>query len=216
MCSGSSVSVAVCLFCVALSFWTHAAEAWRTETGALEESTNCAKGGMHVDGKNLRSTILEYLKQVEGVRSKAYDSLEGGRKTIGIGHKLTRKEEKDGFLMVGEEKVSVRAELTMDQMETLAMQDWQNHTQLAKGKLDGAHGAGSWDKLHHNAQVVLTDIQLNVGSLDKFPKLMQAAKDNDKEEMVKQSKTYYTDREGVKKETINRNKAKEELNLNSK
>lgn len=102
-----------------------------------------------------------------------YPSSEKGTDTIAYGHKL----------LPGEQKYYNG--ITTQQAEALAMKDVLEKQTSAKGRVDKKYGAGTFDKLPQDAQMLLVDYQYNVG-LQKFPKFVEAVVKGDKPTMLKE------------------------------
>eukprot|EP00052_Salpingoeca_macrocollata_P010591 m.82391 g.82391 ORF g.82391 m.82391 type:complete len:1239 (-) comp17636_c0_seq1:262-3978(-) len=153
-----------------------------------------------------------FLKHQEGWHDPKKESLEGGTKTVGYGHKLSSQEAKDGIVFIGGSAVSVN-DLTPVQGEILAQQDWGKHDQCTKTIFDNLPGnkAGDFEKLPPNIRQVLVDVQYNTGNIAKFSKLMEAAKNGDRMKMKSECKTSYTDAKGERHEMTRRNEARAKL-----
>lgn len=116
-------------------------------------------------------SVYEKLISTEGKGKKglpgvAYESFEGGNKTIGVGHKITEKEKAQGFIQIGEEKVGLDQTLSESQMDLLLKQDVQTK---ALDPLQDALGS-SWNKLNENQKQALTLYTYNVGNVKSLMK----------------------------------------------
>lgn len=126
--------------------------------------------------------FIDYIIRVEGSRKRRgkhypYKSAEGGRKTVGYGHKIKNAQEARSF----------SSGLTENQARLL----------LASDLSDAAEGVQrsigkSWDTLDANRKQMLVGMQFNLGSVKKkFPKFTKAVIENDHEGMVREFKRSY-------------------------
>jgi GH24 family phage-related lysozyme (muramidase) len=100
-------------------------------------------------------------------------SVEGGADTIGYGHKLTKADSK---LYKG---------ATTEEVEKLLQADVLIKQSEAKKRVDKKYGAGSFDALPQDSQMLVVDYQYNVG-LQEFPKFLDALVKGDKDTMLKE------------------------------
>jgi len=98
-------------------------------------------------------------------------SVEGGADTIGYGHKLTKADSK---LYKG---------ATTEEVEKLLQADVLIKQSEAKKRVDKKYGAGAFDALPQNSQMLVVDYQYNVG-LQEFPKFLDALVKGDKDTML--------------------------------
>ena len=124
---------------------------------------------------------FERKKAREGFRTKAYASPEGGEDTVGIGHKLTPKEQELGGVFIGGKLVKVdrNTPLTNEQVRQLYQQDIANHAAAAKNKLNKLAGEDVWNKLNPMQQYALMDLSFAGGSRMITQDLANAIKMND-------------------------------------
>lgn len=154
-------------------------EEYRKGGWIVEEIDEYDNGG----GVNFQS-YEQQLRQLENSVKAGYkggkwyphDSVEGGTKTIGYGHKLSGKE-------------NYNQGLTTAQVLALQKKDLVKHTNIARYTVDKAYGKGTFDKLPETRKVLLVDYAYN-GVLHKFPKFMEATVKGDKANMLKQYKRY--------------------------
>jgi GH24 family phage-related lysozyme (muramidase) len=98
-------------------------------------------------------------------------SVEGGADTIGYGHKLTKADSK---LYKG---------ATTEEVEKLLQADVLIKQSEAKKRVDKKYGAGAFDALPQDSQMLVVDYQYNVG-LQEFPKFLDALVKGDKDTML--------------------------------
>tara|TARA_R100000458_G_C8156811_1_gene162461 strand:+ start:43 stop:606 length:564 start_codon:yes stop_codon:yes gene_type:complete len=156
--------------------------------------------------KAAENAYINYLADVEGVRTNAYDSLEGGNQTIGIGHKLTDQEVATGKILIGGQAVDYSKGLSMENVRTLKMQDLQQHKQITSNRVNNKYGKGTFEKLPAKSKYFLTDYQLNIGNVMKFPKMVDAVVKGDWESVNKQYKRFYKNTKGETVEMTRRNR----------
>jgi len=89
---------------------------------------------------------------------KPHKSPEGGNDTVAYGHKLTDEEQKNGYVVIENQKV-LFDQLTNDLAKKLYMQDWENHTNTAR-KWFGV----DWNKLNAGQQLIATELVFNMGN----------------------------------------------------
>jgi hypothetical protein len=146
----------------------------------VEDLDEYATGG----GGMTMPAYEEQLRQLENSIKAGYkggkwyphNSVEGGTKTIGYGHKLS-----------GSENYSKG--LTTAQVLALQKKDIARHTNIAKSTIDKKYGAGTFDKLPESRKVLLVDYAYN-GVLHKFPSFMDATVKGDKNKMLKEYMRY--------------------------
>lgn len=157
-----------------------------------EEIEEYKKGGWVVEeldtydggGSVTFSSYEQQLKQLENSIKAGYkngkwyphNSVEGGTKTIGYGHKLSSKE-------------NYSSGLTTAQVLALQKKDLANHTNIAKSMVDKKYGAGTFNKLPESRKVLLVDYAYN-GVLHEFPNFMDATVKGDKNKMLKEYMRY--------------------------
>ena len=107
-----------------------------------------------------------------------HGSVEGGADTIAYGHKLTPNE---SYLRKG---------ITEDAALQLQQGDVLKNQALAKKQVDKKYGAGTFDKLPQDSQMLLVDYQYNLGSLSGFPSFVDATVKGDKDKMLAQHTRY--------------------------
>ena len=151
---------------------------FKYETGGLASPTD-------LDPEHMKK-YLEALRFQENDAKKGYKngkwyphhSVEGGADTIAYGHKLTPN---DAYLRKG---------ITEDQAISLQEQDVLKNQALAKKQVDKKYGAGTFDSLPQDSQMLLVDYQYNLGTLSGFPSFVKATVEGDKEKMLAEHKRY--------------------------
>ena len=126
---------------------------------------------------------LTTLKKLENNTKTGYKngkwyphpSVEGGADTIAYGHKLLPQ---DRNLYQG---------ITDEQASALQQQDVLAKQTEAKRLVDKQYGAGTFDGLPQDSQMLLIDYQYNVaGGLNKFPSFVEGIVSGNKEQMLKE------------------------------
>ncbi|OMJ71287.1 hypothetical protein SteCoe_30548 [Stentor coeruleus] len=107
---------------------------------------------------------------------KSHPSVEGGTNTIAYGHKLQMGERLEN--------------ITESQAIELFNKDFAKAQSIARQKYDSVYGKGSFNSLEQYKQNIATDIAFNLGSFN-YKNLMKAMHDNNKENMIKESKSFY-------------------------
>jgi len=69
-----------------------------------------------------KKKLIDFLRQVEGERFSAYKD-SAGLWTIGVGHLITEEELLSGYILIGEKLENCRGPLTVEQRDTLLLQD---------------------------------------------------------------------------------------------
>tara|TARA_R110002020_G_scaffold68553_10_gene179377 strand:- start:7162 stop:7803 length:642 start_codon:yes stop_codon:yes gene_type:complete len=131
-------------------------------------------------------------------RIYAHESLEGGLKTIGFGHKL-KPGEADLF----------KNGITMKQALALLVEDIELHESEARKFIDDGGGVGTFDGLPMLERQLITELAFNIGGpnltptydkagkyLSGYPKLRKAAISKDFEGMLKELGRGYTKPDG--------------------
>jgi GH24 family phage-related lysozyme (muramidase) len=148
---------------------------------------------------DLRNDFLDYLKRVENDGKAGYDakyevwfphsSPEGGRDTIGYGHKLT---EDDNWMKAGVSEKNI---------EDLLLNDLWKAEDSARNVVD------NFGSIPQHKQEMFIDFAFNLGAhgLRMFPKFRAAVLDDDIKTMRQEYKRYYTTGSGAKKELEHRN-----------
>lgn len=152
----------------------------------------------------------EALKREEnGIRS-GYDkkagvwtphkSLEGGTDTLGYGHKLTPRESKGNFVILGGEKLPLDKGLTEEEIDMLFQQDVDKARRSLEKSIKG------FDSYPQKYQDVLTNIAFNVGKVTpkKWPKLIKAMEAGDDEGVRREMVTTYTKPNGKREKLQSR------------
>lgn len=117
--------------------------------------------------------FLRYMKQVEGYRSRPYESVEGGSRTVGYGHKLKPGE---AFTVLSE----------------------QEATELLKRDLKAAYAIAcrQLGYVPHGTQAeIAVDFTFNGCPPRRFPKFFAALKRDDRNGMRREYKRYCQGRE---------------------
>lgn len=108
---------------------------------------------------------FERKKKREGFRTTTYASPEGGTDTVGIGHKLTDKEQAAGGVFIGGKLVKVDRNTPMSeqQVKDLYRQDIMNHANGAKRQINKLAGQDVWSTLNPMQQYALMDLSFAGG-----------------------------------------------------
>lgn len=109
-----------------------------------------------------------------------HKSQEGGRKTIGYGHKLTKEEEKSGKYSKG---------LTDHQVDSLYKEDIKEHYNRAKSQFEKLSNK-SFDELPAEKQAILIDYEYTGTGPKSFPSFTKALVEDDKETLKKEYPRY--------------------------
>lgn len=88
----------------------------------------------------------------------AHESLEGGRPTIGWGHKVNKNEDRTGKIKIGNQLVEFKNGLTPQQVNQLYKQDTANARAVARKSLEKGKGSYTDNELQ-----ALTSLIYNVG-----------------------------------------------------
>jgi lysozyme len=106
---------------------------------------------------NSGDTPRHFMEEAEGREEKVYDDV-AGNPTIGVGHKITKKELKDGYILINGEKVDYKRGLTNRQIDTLYEQDVEPFSIQATAWI-------SQGGLEHipNIHTALTSVLFNTG-----------------------------------------------------
>ena len=120
---------------------------------------------------------------------------------IGYGHKLTKAQEKAQKVY----GIDISNGITEKQATTILEEDISRH----KTKAMEHYGKNKWDDLSGPEKDLLTDLSFT-GVLRKFPSLIRAIKDKDKDRIIKEYKRYFT-KDGKKVPMNRRNKMAKEL-----
>lgn len=149
--------------------------------------------------------LINFIKNEENDSHKGYDekterwyphiSLEGGRPTIGYGHKIKSAKEQNKYEREG---------LTTTEVNDLLIQDLND----AKNTLyQNLRDMGYKNvKLNNKQEEMLLDFVYNLGSIKKFPKFTKAVINNDINGMRKEYERSYQDADGVWHKVERRNK----------
>ena len=136
--------------------------------------------------------FINYVTSVEGLRQDKnktpfrYASPEGGRDTIGYGHKLTDAEEKSGMV----HGYSLNT-LTQDQIVDILQKDLVNTRSHLDSDLKKKHNVSFYD-LSPRQQEMLMDYQFNLkGGIGSFPNFTKAVINRDWDTASKEYKRYY-------------------------
>jgi hypothetical protein len=103
---------------------------------------------------------------LENGRYYPYKSPEGGRNTIGYGHKLTPDDVKTNRYSKG---------LTKEEAIKLMRDDVNMHLHEAIRQYNNEYGKGAFDKLHPDLKVLALDFVYNGVDVNKFPNFFGAA-----------------------------------------
>jgi len=202
-----------------------AAPAITTKAAKTAVKVGVATGAAVVAG-----SALSKIKGHEKFVAKAYPDPEknpdGSIKkmyySVGYGHQITEQEIKQGYIKIGDTKVSVVGDLgkdtilTKEQGDALVAQDFKKYE-------DAAKAIPNFDKLNQDAKDALIDITYNmgVGWTKKFPSFMKSMQNMDFEkaadellyvDSTKTKKTAYFTQVKSRAEE-NANKIRKGLNL---
>lgn len=156
-----------------------------------------------------RDTFVNYLMENENAafasgkaKTARHKSPEGGRDTVGFGHKLTAKEEREGKIY----GIPIK-DIDVDKAKQILIKDIKRAATQAKTNLKSMHPNVDFDSLSEDKKEMLTDIQFNVkgGGIKTFPKFVQGLVTDDVGLMKKEYKRYYTTAKGAKREVKKRN-----------
>lgn len=157
--------------------------------------------------------FLDALKRVENAPRVGRDidgfwyphpSPEGGRDTLGYGHKLTPQELKTGRITLSNGKeLNFKDGLTDGEITELFYDDVALNRNKAKNQWDNFvdNKDFQFENLPRSYQNLLTNLVFNAGSLSKgdrfqWPKLAKAIQENDIEAIRREMVTSYTDPKG--------------------
>ena len=138
-----------------------------------------------------------------------HKSAEGGTDTIGYGHKLSKDEHEDGYVVVGDKNIP-HGKLTDAHIETLLVDDMNKHKAIARNQFN-KHGHGKdYDSMSRREQDLFGALAFNIGTLEDkdgnfgWPGLLKAVNDKDYEGIKRESLTSFTREDGTKGYLINR------------
>lgn len=136
----------------------------------------------------INSSFLNYIKSVENNTKVGFDknknlwfpskSVEGGFPTIGYGHKIKDKKEVE----------TLKHGVSDNYVQKLLIQDITNASQHVSEYIKRKYKVNLM--LTEKQNEMLTDFAFNLGSLDKFPKFVDAVLRNDVEGMKQQYKRF--------------------------
>lgn len=120
---------------------------------------------------------------------------------IGYGNKLGKK--KDGKLMVtiGGKEVDAMKGLNSDQIDALLDESITAHENIARKEWNEKFPDNKYDDLPQAKQVLITDFAYNLGSINKFPSLMNALNEDDEKKAYDQYKRFSNKKPLVKRNT---------------
>ncbi len=120
---------------------------------------------------------------------------------IGYGNKLGKK--KDGKLMVtiGGKEVDAMKGLNSDQIDTLLDESITAHENIARKEWNKKFPNNKYDDLPQAKQVLITDYAYNLGSINKFPSLMDALNEDDEKKAYNEYKRFSKKKPLVKRNT---------------
>ena len=154
--------------------------------------------------------FIEYLKTQEnaplakkGVNMR-HKSPEGGKDTVGYGHKLTEEEERSGKVY----GIPI-ATMTPEQAEKIMFLDLKRKEQELTNRL-----GKRFLTLPNKSKEMLLDFAYNLGTsktLEEFPNFTAAVLSNNMEEAKKEYIRYFTPEGETKKKPLSRNKYFKEL-----
>ena len=119
-----------------------------------------------------------------------HTSKEGGRDTIGYGHKLTPDEEKSGVIIINGDEYSISKGIPEEAMGKLLRQDIKIAKDYLKDNFVG------WDKLSERDKGILVNIGFNVGNkkVKIFKNLRKAMDRGDEKAIQEEMVTSYEDK----------------------
>jgi len=155
------------------------------DPNAQYQEGGTAASPMDLDPVHMKKYLAD-LKMQENANKKGYKngmwyphhSVEGGADTIAYGHKLTPN---DAHLRKG---------ITEEQATALQEQDVLRNQAQAKRQVDKKYGAGTFDSLPQDSQMLLVDYQYNLGSLSGFPSFVDATVKGNKDKMLAEHTRY--------------------------
>ncbi len=130
----------------------------------------------------------------------AYDSHEGGTKTIGYGHKLTKDEQSSGFITIGGKPYPITG-ITDGQAKAKFSEDFKENEKKAQYAI-----GTDWNKMNEKNRLLATEIEFNVkGGVKNFTEFLKAATNPDTEmDAYKYINRTATSADGVKKSLTRR------------
>lgn len=165
------------------------------------------------------SAFLEMLREVENSVRAGYSngewqphaSPEGGTRTIGFGHKLSKAEEAGNFVeMPDGTRIDLNQRgLTEQEVEALLLRDVERHKGVARRQWNASQST-SFDSLSPLYQELLTEIAFNIGTLHNssgnwgWPSLAKAMISDDVEEVKNQLMRSFTTSSGERRQLTNR------------
>jgi hypothetical protein len=167
-----------------------------------------AEGAQQPAGQ-YRDTFVNYLMENENAafasgkaKTARHKSPEGGLDTVGFGHKLTAKENREGKIY----GIPIK-DIDVNKAKEILVKDIQRAEAQAKKNLKSMHPNVDFDSLSEDKKEMLTDIQFNVkgGGIKTFPTFVRGVVTDDAKLMKKEYKRYYTDTKGAKREVKKRN-----------
>ena len=166
-------------------FAEHYKEITPDESYRREYQRGGAASPRDLDPVHMKKYLAD-LKMQENANKKGYKngmwyphrSVEGGADTIAYGHKLTPN---DAHLRKG---------ITEEQATALQEQDVLKNQAQAKRQVDKKYGAGTFDSLPQDSQMLLVDYQYNLGSLSGFPSFVDATVKGNKDKMLAEHTRY--------------------------
>jgi len=133
--------------------------------GASPAQTDQGMLGVPSPGRNpvrpdtlLKKFENEALVGFENGQWFAHESLEGGRPTIGWGHKVNKNEDRTGKIKIGNQLVEFKNGLTPQQVNQLYKQDTANARAVARKSLEKGKGSYTDNELQ-----ALTSLIYNIG-----------------------------------------------------
>jgi len=161
------------------------------------------KSSENMSFKDVVNQNFAIIKEREGFKRTTYQSAELGTDSVGIGHKLTPEEARQGGVFIKGQLVKVdrNTPLTDQQVLDLYYQDINKHMMEARRKI----GADVFDKLPGNKQYALAELNF-AGGENTLPtggalvKAVRAGNMEEAERQIRGTARYYTkpvvDKEG--------------------
>jgi GH24 family phage-related lysozyme (muramidase) len=156
---------------------------------------------------------MSLITMGEGVALRAYDDpARGAGKNIGMGYNLKANEKTVQAdlrrAQVPEERIQAvidgTADLTKDQAKRLLQVALPRYETQVK-EVANATSPGLYDRMTPAQKAVMLDVAWQVGSTDQFKKAWSALASGDMARFADETKVFYTDRSGARREDTRRN-----------
>lgn len=172
-----------------------------------------AASPMFSAGTQHQGLAASLITMGEGVVLAAYDDpAEGAGRNIGTGYNLkaNAKNAPADLRQAGvpperiADVLDGRAQLTVDQSKRLTQVAMVRYEKQAREAAEGT-GAGLWARMTPEQKAVMIDVAWQVGSPERFTKAWAAVAANDAEALARETRVFYTDRSGERREDKRRN-----------